>query len=355
MSSTRAAVGLGLGVALVLVGRAIVRRLSGKASDTPGGTSDALPLGPAPASRVTAPNPEAPPSSVEAPVESGVTACRVALPSEPKLTRSGKGYIDTGHDPVFIAWLKGYLAQKADAASGEAKRATLAFTALQDREGSTAAINTWDNQIFTWGTGFSGLGTLPMVMSRLVASSPAAVKRLADCGVKYLGAGNWSIDDGAGHVVTGKAPAMEAIRASIPLQNLFIALAKEPATREAVVDAQLGVFLASSGSFPSSTTIATQALYTFVSHLKHWAPGWAGGAVTKAAAVVPGAASVERDKQLAPAIVQAFYAAAPANAYIVKQWTQLKGYVRDMAHDGLDVTGDPVLAAASPPSKDLVS
>ena len=67
------------------------------------------------------------------------------------------------------------------------------------------------------------------------------------------------------------------------------------------------------------------------------------------------AASVERDKQLAPAIVQAFYAAAPANAYIVKQWTQLKGYVRDMAHDGLDVTGDPVLAASSPPSKDLVS
>ncbi len=49
-------------------------------------------------------------------------------------------------------------------------------------------------------------------------------------------------------------------------------------------------------------------------------------------------------------VVRAFYAAAPANAYIrnAQGWKQLQGYVRDMRQDGL-ATADPVLSAAEPP------
>jgi len=298
--------------------------------------------------------PEGPGTSSTSPAAGDVAACRAKVPVEPKLvtTKTGRGGpFYTGQDPTLIAWLKSYLEKKASAATGEAKRGTLAFASLQGREGSTAAINGWDDQVFTWGTGWSGLGGLPGVMKRLVAASPAVVKRLADCGVRYVGDGVWSVEDSSGKVVTGKKEALEVIRSTPALVNLFIDLAKDPATREAVADAQLGAFLATSASIPGSETIGTQALYTFATHLAHWAPGWAKPAVKAAAAQVPGDPSADRDVRLAPAIVAAFYEAAPAKSYVVTGWNQLKGYVRDMAKDGLDVTGDPVLSASSPPGK----
>ena len=283
---------------------------------------------------------------------SSVAACRAAVPAEPKLVATSAmlgGHVYSGQDPALVQWLRSSLTQRADAATGEERRGTLAFAALQGREGSTAAINTYDNQVLTWGTGWGGLGGLPRVMDRLVAASPEVVRRLADCGVKYLGGGNWAVDDGAGNVVTGKGAALQVIRQTPALLRLFIALAKDPATREAVADAQLATFLASSGKVAGSETIATQALYNFVTHLKHWAPGYLAGAVQAATATVPGAPSADRDRTLAPAIVRAFYAAAPPNAYVVKGWSQVQRYVRDMRGDGLDVTNDPVFTSASPP------
>jgi hypothetical protein len=261
-----------------------------------------------------------------------------------------------GGDPGFVAWLKAYLTQKAEGLTGEEKRGALAFAALQGREGSTAAINTYDDQVFTWGSGWSGLGGLPRVMTLLAASSPGAVAMLANCGVFIGPKGRLEVVDDKGQRVTGQRDALQVIRATPALLNLFVRLAKDPRTREAAADAQLGAFLATSGRFAGSEAIATQALYTFVAHLKHWAPGWAQNATSTAAATVPGSPSVERDRALAPAIVRAFYGAAPSGAYIVKAWVpQLQRYVRDMREDGLDVTADPVLAASAPPEREAVA
>jgi hypothetical protein len=192
-----------------------------------------------------------------------------------------------------------------------------------------------------------------MVMNRLISASPEVSSRLAVCGVRYTGSGAWAIDDGSGKVVTGKAPALQVIRGTPALLHLFIHLAKNPATRGPVADAQLGAFLASSGTFSGSETIATQALYNFVSHLKHWAPGFVS--VDTASAEVPGAPNEERDRQLVPAIVRAFYRKAPANSYVrnAQGWKQLQGYaLRDMKADGLDVSDDPMLTASEPPGGD---
>lgn len=294
-----------------------------------------------------------------APDAASVAACRAAVPVEPGLKPTSVmrgGHVYGGSDPALLAWLKPYLAARAARASGEARRALLAFAALQGREGSTAAINTYDSQVVTWGTGWGGLGALPLVMDRLVAASPAVVARLAACGVRYLGQGRWAVDDGTGRIVEGRGEALEVIRRTPALLNLLIAIAKDPATREAVADAQAGVFVATSGKIAGSETIATQALYTLASHLKHWAPGYMLHAVERAAAAVPGAPSEERDRRLAPAIVQAFYAAAPADSYIVKGWPQAQRYMlRDMKEDGLDLSGDPVLAAASAPTKEAAA
>lgn len=282
----------------------------------------------------------------------GYAACRASVPIEPGLKKTSAmlgGHFYNGQDAAHVAWLKDYIANRAASESGEKRRGALAFAALQGREGSTAAVNTYDNQIFTWGTGWGGLGGLPMVMNRLISASPKAAARLAACGVTYAGNGSWSIVGDDGKTVTGKTPALQVIRATPALMNLFIQLAKDPSTREAVADAQLGAFLASSGTFAGSETIATQALYNFVSHLKHWAPGYASGAVESAASEFPGSPSEERDRMLAPAIVRAFYRKAPAGSYVHKGWKQLQGYVRDMRTDGLDVTGDATLSASEPP------
>jgi hypothetical protein len=290
---------------------------------------------------------------------SSVAACRAAVPVEPGLHATKDmlgGHIYSGNDPAHVAYLRSYLDAKAEAATGETKRGVLAFRALQGREGSTAAINSYDNQVVTWGTGWGGLGALPLVMDRLTASSPAVVATLAACGVRYLGGGRWAVDDGTGKVVEGKAEALQVIRATPALLNLFIHVAKNPSTRDAVTDAQLGTFLATSAKVAGSEQLATQALFNFVAHLKHWAPGYVvpphgKTAVETAAAAVPGQPSEARDRQLAPEIVKAFYGNAGPKAYIVGSWkSQVQRYaLHDMRDDGLDVTGDPVLSASSPP------
>ncbi len=57
------------------------------------------------------------------------------------------------------------------------------LSAFQAREGSTAAINTYDNQIVAWGTGWGGLGWLGKVMERATASD-AVREALGAAGVR---------------------------------------------------------------------------------------------------------------------------------------------------------------------------
>ncbi len=304
--------------------------------------ASALPVLPSAAQAPGAPAPAAP---------AGIAACRAAIVQEPGLTPYKGGHMyGGGRDKAHVAYLRAYLDKLADAATGEDKRRILAFKALLGREGSTAAINTYDNQIVTWGTGWGGLGMLPSVMDRLV-SSPEVVARLAACGVRYAGKGVWEVDDGKGHVVRGKREGLEAIKASPELLNLLISLARDPATRDAVTRAQLDTFKALSGNLPGSETIGTQGLFNFAVHLKHWAPGFMVDSVNVAASKVPGAPSEARDRTLAPEIVRRFYERAHAAKGWIPDWKQLKGYVGDMKTDGLDVTADAVLSAPESPVK----
>ncbi len=277
-----------------------------------------------------------------------VETCRAAVPVEPGLKPTSAllgGHIYSGNDPELVAWLKDFLARRAEEVDPQYRRGVLAFAALQGREGSTAAVNTYDNQVFTWGTGWGGLGGLGRVMDTLVQNADAR-DALAACGVQYLGSNTWAVVDESGGVVTGKREALEVIRRTPALLDLFIHLAKDPQTREAVAEAQLDAFLKTSGNLPGSDTIATQALFNFATHLKHWAPGYMQGVVEEAASRVPGEPSPERDARLAPEVVRGFYARA---GKWVPDWRQMQTYVRHMREDGLDVVSDPLLAASTPP------
>lgn len=278
-----------------------------------------------------------------------VAACRAAVPVEPRLTATSamlSGHMYSGQNAEHVSYLKDYLDWYANEVSGEDRRRVLAFRALQGREGSTSAINTYDNQILTWGTGWGGLGGLGGVMDRLSASD-AVMHSMAACGVHYLGSGAWSVIDDDGNAIEGKQEALRVIRSTPALLNLFIRLAEDEATRDVVTNAQLEHFMATSGQIAGSETIATQALFNFAAHLKHWAPAYMRGVVEEAAQRVPGEPSVERDKRLAPEIIKGFYARTRG---WVPDWRQMQKYaVGDMRADGLDVSADPVVAAPAPP------
>lgn len=285
-----------------------------------------------------------------------IERARAAVPDVSDLTPYKVGHIYTGNtDKAHLAYLKEYLRTRASRASPADRRKILAFAAFQSREGSTAAINTYDSQIVTWGTGWGGRGGLGGVMTRATAS--AGVRgRLGSAGVRYREKNFWDVVDLASkRVITGREPALELLRASRPLLCLLIDLARDPATRDAVTEAQLATFMRSSANIAASEAISTQALFNLVTHIKHWAPGYVTGCLEWAVPQVgPGDPSEERDRRLAVLVGRYFFGKARRSRPMwIPTWTQFQLYFgRHMKSDGLDCTADPFFAATSAPTDD---
>ncbi|WP_437642415.1 peptidoglycan-binding domain-containing protein [Sorangium sp. So ce854] len=278
---------------------------------------------------------------------------RAAVPAEPGLKPWGAGHVYTGSaDRAHLAYLHGYFDARAAKASPADRRKIIAFRAFQAREGSTAAINTYDNQIVTWGTGWGGRGWLGKVMERATAND-AVREALGAAGVRYRGGNVYDVVDlDAGMVVTGGKEALETLRRSVPLLHLLIDLARNPATRDAVTEAQLRTFMEGSGNIGGADAIATQALFNLIAHLKHWAPGYVIGCLEWAVPQLgPGAPSEERDRRLAALVGRYFYGKARKHRWI-PDFRQFRLYFRHMQDDGLDCLDEPFLQAAAPPADD---
>ena len=282
-----------------------------------------------------------------------VSSARDAVPVEPNLKPFEGGRVFAGStDKDHLAYLHSYLLGRVERASAGDRRKIMAFLALQGREGSTAAINTYDNQIVTWGTGWGGLGWLGKVVERSLASEAVHAK-FANAGLRYRSNNMYDVVDlTAGRVVTGKQDALQVIRASEPLLNLLIQAARDPETRDAVTEAQLLTFMEGSANISGSDAIATQALFTLVAHLKHWAPGYVVGVMEWAVPKIgDGSPSEDRDRALAPLIGRYFYGKAHTSKWI-PDWRQFKLYWQQMKQDGLDCLADAFIQAAAPPTDD---
>lgn len=277
---------------------------------------------------------------------------RAAVPAEPGLKPWGKGHMYAGNaDKAHLAYLKSYFQARATQSSASDRRKIIAFRAFQSREGSTAAINTYDNQIVTWGTGWGGLGLMGKVVERAVASR--AVRDLfGSAGLRYRGKNVYDVVDlKTKRVVTGSKPALEVIRKSLPLLYLLIKAARDPSTRDAVTEAQLVTFMEGSASIGRSDEVATQALFNLIAHLKHWAPAYVIGCLEWALPKVDGEASPARDRLLAPLIGRYFYGKARKYKWI-PDWKQFQLYWKHMRDDGLDCMSDPFVMASAPPAED---
>ncbi|WP_437745587.1 peptidoglycan-binding domain-containing protein [Sorangium sp. So ce1504] len=282
-----------------------------------------------------------------------IAQSRAAVPVEPGLKPWGAGHVYTGSaDKDHLAYLHRYLDARAAKASPADRRKILAFRAFQAREGSTAAINTYDNQIVTWGTGWGGRGWLGKVMERATAND-AVREALGAAGVRYRGSNVYDVVDlDSGMVVTGGKEALEILRRSVPLLHRLIDLARNPATRDAVTEAQLRTFMDGSGNICGADAIATQALFNLIAHLKHWAPGYVIGCLEWAVPQLgPGSPSEERDRRLAALVGRYFYGKARKHRWI-PDFRQFRLYFQHLKDDGLDCLHEPFLQAAGPPADD---
>lgn len=286
------------------------------------------------------------------PILAALTLARSLIPPEPGMVatsamRGGHMYIGK-NDAEHVEYLNSYLTARGVGVGRVERMKVEAFRSLLFREGTTAAINTYDNMIVTWGLGYGGKGQLPVVLDRMVVAD-VVTELFASLGLRYDGGGKWSVADLAtGSVVSGKDPALEVIRASVPLLCGLIHCARGPATRDVVTEAQLDVFMERSAEHDGADEIATQALFNFLTHLKHWAPAYAMGAIPWALSQVGmGTRDEARDRALAPQIGRYFYGKAENYSW-KPAFSQFKQYVTHMKQDGLDVTADPWMSAAAP-------
>lgn len=281
-----------------------------------------------------------------------IEAARSQVRAEPRLTAYKGGHMYGGaEDKNHLAYLRRYFEERAEKASASDRRRINAFRAFQSREGSTAAINTYDNQIVTWGTGWGGLGSLRSVMARATANNEVR-EAFGRVGLRYRGNNIYDIvDTKTKRVVTSDRAAYEVMRGSLPILYSLIDAARNEATRNAVTEAQLVTFMESSAKISGCEGIATQALFNLVAHLKHWAPGYVMGCMEWALPQAGDGPSEDRDRRLAVLIGRYFYGKAHKTKWI-PDWKQFQLYWHHMKQDGLDCLSDPFIQASGPPTDD---
>ncbi len=219
-------------------------------------------------------------------------------------------------------WAKAYFQKKIDAATQATRNPARAFMVMLNAEGRPASMQTYDGQIVTWGVGLGGKGDGVHVFTHL-NRDPAMQRMLDDLGINYFDYNYHVVDLRTRKVVSSAAgrpgdderhiPALEAWRQQHDLLSAIIGISEDPATREAVAEAQYAVYLSNSTSWPGQDKVFTLALYFMITHLFHWVPACAkyGFNVQKIfQAIGGGTPSTATDKQLAVRVARAFVARA---------------------------------------------
>jgi hypothetical protein len=151
-----------------------------------------------------------------------------------------------------------------------------------DAEGSASSINTYDDQVLTWGKGWSALSTLPGIVDAFFAADPGARDELMEAGFTHRAAeGKWLfVDVGHGWVLEGNE-ALQAFRADRRFVGLLAHVAEDPAHQQGMVDAQAQALRTGgrAGDVPADIRAAWPATWStnavrFGAHCVHWGRTW---------------------------------------------------------------------------------
>ena len=149
------------------------------------------------------------------------------------------------------------------------------------KEGGASSINTYDNQILTWGFGFgAAFGGLPAVMEELFALCPEARDLLLDAGIAMVrekGQAVWMVvNTETGAIELGKN-ALEMMKIDRKLLSVLITLGEDKPYAESSVEAQWRQIRKTSGKVPKYAESWSDEAIALGCHLTHWLPGYAWG------------------------------------------------------------------------------
>jgi hypothetical protein len=148
-------------------------------------------------------------------------------------------------------------------------------------EGSVSSINTYDNAVLTWGTGWAAPGRLPALMARL----PQTVKdRLLDVGLAYQG-GWLALDTDKREVLKG-GDALQYARFNTRLLSAMYAMGFDKDV-QGLVDAQSLVMFDEFDAMPKEIRDLDDRLIMVIVHCC-W---WGGMTMAKAKSLVDGLAT----------------------------------------------------------------
>lgn len=197
------------------------------------------------------------------------------------------------YDPPadHATWAKGYFKKKLEGATLERQHQIQAYLGMLDHEGRPASMQTYDSQVVTWGVGTGAMGNGKDVFLNL--NEDAKLKQLLeDVGLAYDGdyhvvdlAQKKVVSSGQGKKTkadpsgrgddTRHRVALDSWRHQPDLLSAVIAISEDPATREAVAEAQYTVYLHGAANWKGQDKVFTRALYFMIVHLRAWYPALA--------------------------------------------------------------------------------
>ncbi len=158
---------------------------------------------------------------------------------------------------------------------GTASKQQQAVISELTSEGGWTSINTYDNQVFTFGRGFAAFGTLPQLLEEWFQDDNIA-NEFKKYGVTLNGTHIQVVDTEKGKVVTDKE-AYQYIKEHIELQYLFVNIGEDPEYIQSLIDAQYTV-LSTDGAcvIPGFAANWEPEACQAAAHIQHWLPaiGW---------------------------------------------------------------------------------
>jgi hypothetical protein len=155
---------------------------------------------------------------------------------------------------------------------------------IWDELGSEAAlegIQTYDNQGWGWGKGWSAMGSMSAVMDNLFALDSNAEQLLFEAGVALSGnnRGTFKMVNDQTGAIEDANDAIELMRVSPKLLSIFVMLGRDAAHKQHTIDAQWLEMQKKAGSVPDYAYkwlgVHDETL-RFLAHGSHWNPnaGW---------------------------------------------------------------------------------
>ncbi len=229
-------------------------------------------------------------------------------------------------------WANEWIDKKIAATTGGSRadsHVATTFKGLYTKEGLPAAMQTYDNQVVTWGVGQGAKGNGKETIALL--KKDAEMKAILDgFGFEY-DKKHWTM-----HVVDTKQkkvisstpgdpkkidtwgnddrhiPPLEAWRRQMDLLTAFIGIAEDAATRDRCAEAQYAIYKHTSTRWSGQDKVFSYSLYLMIAHLFAWLPAAGDLAIyveNEWKAIGGDTPSNANDAKMAPRILRAFITA----------------------------------------------